>query len=190
MKSLIVALAISTSLIPARGTKEKKPIPTTKAPAPTQVGNFIFKPDSKWISAPNTPMVKASLAHTKKTGPVVKFYHFGQGQGGGVQANLKRWKGQFQGSPKFSSSEKTFGKQKVTLVTINGTYLSGPPFARKKTPIPNQTLLGAIIPHPSGDVFLKMTGATKDLEKISSDFEKLVSSASPTLPKKSSLKNK
>ncbi|MEJ6579435.1 MAG: hypothetical protein QNL33_18925 [Akkermansiaceae bacterium] len=139
------------------------------------VGNFTFKGGEAWLEAPVTPMVKAAVTHGKE-GPVLKFYHFGQGQGGGVAANLKRWKGQFQGEAKVTEEEKTYGEQKVTIVTMTGTYMDGPPFG-EKVPTKGQALLGAVIPHPSGDVFLKMTGAEADITKAKADFIKLIESA-------------
>ena len=33
-------------------------------------------------------------------------YYFGQGQGGGVEANIDRWIGQFQGSKDYAKMEK------------------------------------------------------------------------------------
>jgi hypothetical protein len=71
----------------------------------------------------------------------------------------------------------TFGEQKLTMVTMTGTYLVGPMMARNKTATPDYMLLGAIIPHPAGDVFLKMTGKEADLEKVKEDFKKLLKSA-------------
>lgn len=145
---------------------------------PFKVGNFNFKPGDGWVAGATSPMVKAALHHGKKDGPLLKFYHFGQGQGGGVEANLKRWKGQFQnGEAKVVSKELVFGDQKVTVVTMTGTYLVGPMMARNKTATPDYMLLGAIIPHPSGDVFLKMLGKEADLKKLEKDFETLVASA-------------
>ena len=147
---------------------------------PFKVGNFTFKPGNGWLAAPKSPMVKAALNHGKKDGPLLKFYHFGQGQGGGVKANITRWKRQFQnGEAKVTPEEKIYGDQKLTVVTMTGTYMVGPMMARDKKPTPDYMLLGAIIPHPSGDVFLKMTGPQADLDKVKSDFEKLVASAFP-----------
>lgn len=147
---------------------------------PLKVGNFTFKPGDGWVLGERSPMVKAALHHGEKGGPLLKFYHFGQGQGGGVEANLKRWEGQFQnGEAKVTSKKLVFGDQKATVVAMTGTYLVGPMMARDKKPTPDYLLLGAILPHPSGDVFLKMTGPEADLDKVKGDFEKLVASAFP-----------
>ena len=139
------------------------------------VGHFTFKGGDPWVKAPTSPMVKAAVSHGKE-GPVLKFYHFGQGQGGGIEANLKRWKGQFEGEAKMTREDRTYGGQKVAIVTITGTYLVGPPFGQKVA-TPGQALLGAVIAHPSGDVFLKMTGKEDEVTKTKADFLKLIESA-------------
>lgn len=143
--------------------------------APMTVGDFTFEAGKTWVKVPLSPMVKAAVSHGEK-GPVLKFYHFGKGQGGGVAANLKRWKGQFQGDPKMTEEEKTFGEQKVTIVSITGTYMDGPPFGQK-VPTEGQALLGAVIPHEAGDVFLKMTGPEAEITKAKADFMQLLQSA-------------
>jgi hypothetical protein len=166
MKFIAIFWALTLSLLSAEDTQ-------------FTVGNFTFKASDSWIKAPSGPMVKAALNHGNKNGPLLKFYHFGKGQGGGVKANLDRWKGQFQGETKVTPEEKTYGGQKVTIVTMTGTYLVGPPFGGNKVATPDHMLLGAIIPHPDGDVFLKMTAPEADLNKVKADFEKLIASAFP-----------
>ena len=166
MKFIAIFWALTLSLLSAEDTK-------------FTVGNFTFKASDSWFKAPSSPMVKAALNHGKKGGPLLKFYHFGKGQGGGVRANLDRWKGQFQGETKVTPEEKIYGEQKVTIVTMTGTYLVGPPFGGNKVATPDHMLLGAIIPHPDGDVFLKMTAPETELKKVKADFEKLIASAFP-----------
>ena len=123
-------------------------------------------------------MVKAALNHSKKDGPLLKFYHFVEGQGGGVEANIQRWKRQLEnGEAKVTPENKTFGNQKLTIVSMTGTYMVGPMMAREKKATPEYMLLGAVIPHPSGDVFLKMLGKEVDLNKSKGYFEKLIASA-------------
>ena len=144
-----------------------------------KAGNFKFIPAKPWVvQEPSSHMVKGQLTHNAK-GPVLKIYHFGEGQGGGVDANIKRWQKQFEGEVKVAPELKTYGKQQVAIVTMEGTFLEGSIMQRNKTPRPGWTLLGAIIPHPSGDVFLKVAGPTADITKAKKDFEALIDSAFP-----------
>jgi hypothetical protein len=171
MKLITILWALSISLIFAEDTKFK-------------VGNFTFTATDSWVQAPSSHMVEAAFNHTKKEGPLLKFYHFGASQGGGVKANIDRWKKQFQDHEdetkfKITPEEKTYGDQKLTIVTMTGTYLVGGMMERNKVATPDYMLLGAIIPHPTGDVFLKMTAPEADLKNVKADFEKLIASAFP-----------
>jgi len=142
-----------------------------------KAGSFKFIPTAPWVvQEPGSHMVKGALTHTAK-GPLVKIYHFGEGQGGGIEANIKRWQKQFDGEVKVTPEEKNYGKQKVAIVTMDGTFLEGGIMQRNKTPRAGWTLLGAIIPHPSGDVFFKAAGPTAEIMKAKKDFETLIASA-------------
>jgi hypothetical protein len=116
------------------------------------------------------------MATYGEKGPMVKFYHFGFGQGGGVDANVTRWKKQFEGEVKVTPEKLSYDKQEVTIVMMEGTFLDGG-IMERKTPKEGYVLLGAIIPHAGGDVFLKMTGPKAVLLKAKGDFKKLVASA-------------
>jgi hypothetical protein len=139
-------------------------------------GNFIFSPPKPWV-VQDTPshMLKGAATHGEK-GPMVKFYHFGTGQGGGVEANVIRWKKQFEGEVKVTPEKLAYDKQEVTIVMMEGTFLDGG-IMERKTSKEGYLLLGAIIPHANGDVFLKVTGPKADLSKAKRDFKKLVASA-------------
>jgi len=139
------------------------------------VGEFKFEASDAWKKGRTNRMVKAAFTHGEG-GPLVKFYHFGRGQGGGVAANIRRWKGQFQGESEMKQDSKKYGDQEVATVEISGTYLDGPPMG-KKTPKEGFILLGAVIPHKGGDVFIKMTGPKAEMEKARVAFHALVKSA-------------
>ena len=53
-------------------------------------------------------------------------FYFGAGQGGGVEANVTRWVGQFQTDTAAKRSSKTINGIKVTMVDVAGTYLYKP----------------------------------------------------------------
>ena len=114
------------------------------------------------------------------------FYHFGVGGGGGSDANIARWKGQFQpavegGEVKFERKEITFGKRKATLVFIKGTFLAGS-MVGPKTPAPGSAMIGAILESEGGNVFVKFTGPEKDIDSNKDAFLKLLGSAYPDPP--------
>jgi hypothetical protein len=84
---------------------------------------------------------------------------------GGIDANIKRWIGQFDGAKTEDAKieKKTVGKTTVHMVEINGTYkesMGGGPFApgpMKK--MENYAMLASILELADGStVFVKMTG--------------------------------
>src|SRR5215469_16994121 len=151
-----------------------------EAPATFQVSEFTFKrpPAWEWIET-TSPMRKAQLkvlSADKKESAEVVFYYFGQSGGGGTQANVDRWLGQFQ-EPKEQIKAKveavTVNNHKVTYVQAEGTYLSGMP-GGPKTPQPNSMLLGAVLESESGNVFVKMTGPAALTKASMTDFKQMV----------------
>jgi hypothetical protein len=108
-------------------------------------------------------------------------YFFGEGQGGGVEANLERWKGQLKG-PGGKPVESKTAKRKVrnlpvTTIDAVGDYTGmGGPMAASRTVKPGYRLLGAIIEGPGGNVFLKFTGPFKTVAANQAKFEQLLNS--------------
>lgn len=131
-------------------------------PATFPVGGLTFKRPAEWTWVPvSSPMRKAQLKvpGTKADEFAdITFFHFGAGSGGDIQSNAQRWMGQFKGAEGAGKIEpQEIGGAKVTLVTTEGTFNSGMP-GGPTTPLENQALLGAIIEHGDGNVFVKMTG--------------------------------
>jgi hypothetical protein len=108
-------------------------------------------------------------------------YFFGVGQGGSVQANLDRWKGQFKaagGKPAEAKIDKlTVHRLPVTTIDVSGEYSGmGGPTAPAAAPVQGYRLLGAIIEGPGGNVFIKFAGPTKAVTANQRKFEELVRS--------------
>lgn len=84
------------------------------------------------------------------------------GGGGGVDANISRWVGQFSAEGREAAVHQgKVGKNEYFLVNISGTFgkTSGPPFASKTTPTPGQRMIGVILNMEGKNVyFLKLTG--------------------------------
>jgi hypothetical protein len=154
------------------------------ADAPTfKVSEFTFRQPAKWEKVQTaSSMRKAQFKVNdadKKTFAEVVFFHFGPGDGGGVQANVQRWFNQFQGPRDkigAKSEEQTIGGHKVTFVQAEGTYMSGMP-GGVATPQPNSALRGAIVESDQGAVFVKMTGPAALVKAAEGDFRKMVESA-------------
>ena len=156
---------------------------TLRAESPTsfEVGGFKFERPKDWEWVPvNSPMRKAQLkvpGEDATKSADITFFHFGAGQGGDVQANAQRWLKQFRGKEDAEKIEhQEIGGKRVTLVSTEGTFSSGMP-GGPATPLPDQALLGAILDHPEGAVFVKMTGPAALVKKSRDRFIEFIKTA-------------
>jgi hypothetical protein len=110
--------------------------------------------------------------------------YFGPGQGGGVEANIERWRGQVlgtDGKPAAAKIDKrTVRGVPITVVDASGTYtgMGGPMMAGSK-PAPGYRLIGAIVEGQGGNVFFKLTGPAKTIAAQQKNFEQLLASIQP-----------
>lgn len=146
-------------------------------------GEFTFTYGKPWEEVKVTSSMRAGQLKYNHEGdlpdPEVVFYYFGPGQGGGIDANIDRWIGQFEGTPKTEKETVEVDGKKIHFLYATGTYLesSGGPFAGKKTSQPGYMLLGAILESSEGAVFLKLYGEEKAVKALKDDFKKLATSA-------------
>lgn len=169
IRSLFTAVLLAVTCLSASAEEAKV--------TELKVGSFTFKVSSPWVPKAEPRMMSQggfTLPGKDGAAPVeADFYHFGAGGGGGIEPNLKRWQSQFKPgedgkAPVMEREELTVGESKALIVTIKGTFLSGPAMSATKTPMPGYAMLGAILESKEGDVFIKITGpeaatlATKD----------------------------
>ena len=108
-------------------------------------------------------------------------YFFGPGQGGSVEANLDRWKGQVLG-PAGKPADAKIAKRTIhglalTTIDASGEYSGmGGPMAASKSVQNNYRLLGAIVEGPGGNVFIKFTGPAKTIAAHQAEFEQFLNS--------------
>lgn len=104
--------------------------------------------------------------------------------GGGVEANVERWVGQFRTpageAPEPKIEELEVAELPVHLVTLEGVFLDqrGPfaPATRRE----DFQMLGAIVDLPGGaDLFLKLTAPAKTASAAAKGFRRMVESLRP-----------
>ena len=113
-------------------------------------------------------------------------YYFGPGQGGGVDANLDRWIGQFlQADGKPSKAAAKIGKRtvhglQVTTVDVSGAYTGMAGATAQPGPaMPDYRMLGAVVEGPQGSIFVKFTGPAKTVAANQAAFDKMLASLDP-----------
>lgn len=153
-------------------------------------GGLSWTPPAKWQTDAPKPMRAATYkvepaAGDTEPGECAVFY-FGHGQGGDVDANIKRWIGQFSqpdGKPSESlakTAKKKVNGLSVTTIDLSGTYNGsmgpGGPMSPTKVSKPGYRMLGGIVEGPQGPVFFKLTGPTKTTKAAEAGFDKLLAS--------------
>ena len=97
--------------------------------------------------------------------------------GGGTDANLERWRGQFRRSPNDPEpreSEITFDGRKGILIELSGTFTDMFPGSR---PSKNWRMLGVAVPLGPINYFIKLTGPQATVTAQKDAFIKFVESA-------------
>jgi hypothetical protein len=107
--------------------------------------------------------------------------YFGPGQGGSVDANIERWKGQLQGADgkpaPATVSRRTAHGVSIVVVESSGAYTGmGGPMNPSAKPVPGYRLLGAIVEGPGGNLFFKLTGPAKTIAAHQKNFDQLLAS--------------
>jgi hypothetical protein len=107
-------------------------------------------------------------------------HFFGAGQGGSIEANLDRWKGQFlqNGQPaNAQTGKRTVHGLPVTTIESAGDYTGmGGPMSKEATVKHGYRLLGAIIEGPGGNIFIKFAGPAKTVAANQHQFDQLLAS--------------
>lgn len=147
--------------------------------AANAAGGLSWTAPKGWGVAPSASSMrvvtyKVPAAAGDSEGGEVAVFYFGQGQGGGTQANVDRWIGQFQPEKGSAGPGKPVafkaGTIPVTIVTTEGTYSSGMP-GGAMTPKPGWALRGGIAEGPQGPVFFKMVGPKKTVLAAAPAFD-------------------
>ena len=105
------------------------------------------------------------------------------GLGGGVEANMNRWAGQFKGADgKAAEAKKSVRKIEgditVHLIDVSGNFNAGAAMMGG-APKSDQRMLGAIVETPKGPYFFKLLGPSGTMKAQEAAFESFVSSFKP-----------
>lgn len=146
-------------------------------PYEASVGGFKFMVPADWQEQPpKSQFVLGEFSLTGEGGPARLTL---SSAGGGLEANIERWQGQFSRGPNDPDprqSEITFDGQKGTLVELSGTYTD---MFSGGNPNKNWRMLGVAIPLGPTNFFIKLTGPQATVTAHKDAFVKFVESAKP-----------
>jgi gluconolactonase len=157
--ALCAIFAFSVSVLPADEAAKKAETVEVK------LKNLVLNLPKEWAAAAEKPMRLATYEIPNVKGDTEKgelaISTFG-GNGGGVDANLERWVGQFDAEGREVIIKKGMaGENAYHVVDISGTYQKsvGPPILRKTTAAKGYRMLGMIVQVKGEEFyFLKLTG--------------------------------
>jgi hypothetical protein len=143
---------------------------------------------SRWLIQPERPMRLATYKIPAAAGDPedaeCAVFYFGPDQGGGVEANIERWVGQFEHPTAPARSTLRAGGLEIARVKVAGTYLApGGPAMESQGQKPGFELLGAIATGPGGQVFFKLTGPAKTVQSAGHEFDGMLASLKLREPK-------
>lgn len=194
MKQYALGLACGLAMLGCDDAPKTSEVSVPKAPALEAPGDTPTKKESK----PKTEPYEATVAGYKFTVPadweeqppksqfvLGEFSIPGEGgparltlssAGGGIEANIERWHGQFSrgpNDPEPRESEITFDGNKGTLVELAGTFTD---MMNAGNPSRSWRMIAIAVPMEQTNYFVKMTGPEKLLTARRDEFLKFVES--------------
>ncbi len=148
---------------------------TKSEPFEATVAGFKFKVPADWVEQP--PKSQFVLGEFSIPGEGGTARLTLSSAGGGIEANVERWRGQFHRGPtdpEPRESEIMFDGQKGTLVELAGTYTD---MFGGGAPNKSWRMLGVAVPLGSTNYFVKLTGPATIVTPRREEFVKFVESA-------------
>ncbi|MFO0638361.1 MAG: hypothetical protein U0183_04055 [Polyangiaceae bacterium] len=194
LRHTVVALALTLAAL-AACDKPKEPEPAPKAAEaakslpsasastpptepPKAAGELAWDAPASFATVPNaSPMRKATYKIAKASGDTEDAELSVIVAGGGVEANVARWAGQFQEKPTPKRQDRKVGPLAVTIVELDGTFTGGGmPGMAPAAPKAKWKMLAAIVESGGEATFFKLTGPAATVAAARKDFDALVAS--------------
>jgi len=181
--ALLVACSSSDSGKTQSGDFSKEAVAATLNGTPISVAGISFTPPAEWTDQGPSGMRKASYAFGPLEGDAdsatVTVFYFGEGMGGDVDANIKRWIGQMSdhatGGPctDIQKQELEVAGMPVHAVSVMGDFnasMGGPMMGGDTTLKPGYFMSAVVLEGPQGNVFFKLTGPEKTARAMNDGF--------------------
>ncbi len=149
----------------------------TETPVSLAGGKFKMTGPKGWTKkTPRVNIIESEFLIPKSEGDDADGRLTVMQSGGGIEANVDRWKGQFAKTDKSSTTKEKVGDFEVHIVDLGGTFKEQRgPFA-PATMRKDYRMLAAIIvlKDSDRDYFVKLTGPKKTIEANAKKFKEFV----------------
>lgn len=160
------ATGASSAGLPPPAFLLPKPSPAAAAEPSGNEKPLAWTDPPGWTRAPSTSAMRLATYRVPKAAgdaadAEVTVFHFGPGQGGGVDANFDRWVSQFRDVDRSKAvrSERTAnGFTQHVLEIERGTFATAMGMGSPADAKENYAMLAAIVETPNGPYFFKLTG--------------------------------
>ena len=149
--------------------------PAGSKPRDVSLAGFQFSVPANWEEQP--PKSQFVLAEFSISGEGGAARLTLSSAGGGIEANVERWRGQFlrgPNDPEPRESEITFDGKKGTLVELAGTYTD---MFGGGSPTKGWRMLGIAVPLGETNYFVKLTGPAATVDPRRDQFLQFIESA-------------
>ena len=149
------------------------------------LGGLGYDAPAEWTSKPSSSSMRVAqweLLGDDAPAEVVIFY-FGEGGGGGVDANLDRWFGQFEQPDGSSTREKatitelSVNGLELTIADMRGTFVAPVrPGVRERSHRPGHRMIAAVVEGGSGPWYIRVLGSEATITKWEASVDAFLSS--------------
>jgi hypothetical protein len=170
----LVFLALgATSLIAQDAAKDK---PAKQETIDLADGKLLLKAPADWVKKqPSVRIIDHEFAVPKADGDEIDGRVTVMGAGGGVKANVDRWKGQFTKLTSQKEDKKEIKGIEVHIIDLTGTYTDSRGTVDPGKPREGYRMLGAIIVSKDlGAYFVKFYGPEKTVAANEKAFVAMV----------------
>jgi len=163
------------------------PSPATPPPTPTmgvagsEPSAITWKVPDTWKSLASSSSMRIATYRPAASSGAEEAEMSVSRAGGTTDANIERWRGQFEGAAPEKRAERSVRGLKVTVVELGGTYLGGnmmpgaPSTAHK-----GWALLAAIVETSGSPYFFKLVGPAASVHGARAGFDALIESITPS----------
>jgi hypothetical protein len=146
----------------------------TPAPA-NEAAEIAWTLPPNWHTVPNpSPMRIATYRVPRAPGETEEAELSVTRAGGTANSNADRWIAQFDRTASGAREEKTIEGFKVTVVSVDGTFLGGGMMGAPSSPRAGWALLGAIVETPGLPYFFKLVGPANTVSAARAPFQTMI----------------
>ncbi|MBI5361961.1 MAG: hypothetical protein HZA53_02205 [Planctomycetes bacterium] len=159
-------------------------LPANKSDAAPAERGLVLHAEPGWqVETPSSSMRRAQYLLPRAEGDAqdaaLVVYHFGT-SGGSKEANIERWKSQFEGAggsvELTQSNRRNANGLDVLDVAASGTYVAETaPGSGVRVNEPGWRMLASIVDTPEGPYYVKLVGPGRTVEKWSASYRAFVS---------------